>query len=133
MELASASTGRFRDGRLYFPADETKGRKERGVKLPTAVYEELRSIAGKRYIWESLPTNFVGCTSNGVGDGPGVETDYHPDRFKKWLQRQKRIYLKQNPTAKSFKLHNLRGTAMTKAKEAGISYEDAAGGVRVQP
>ena len=41
-------------------------------------------------------------------------------------QRQKRIYLKQNPTAKAFQLHNLRGTAMTKAKEAGISDEDAA-------
>jgi hypothetical protein len=41
-------------------------------------------------------------------------------------QREKRRYLKQNPQAKAFKLHNLRGTAMTRAKEAGISYEDAA-------
>ena len=34
--------------------------------------------------------------------------------------------LKRNPLAKKFKLHNLRGTAMTRAKEAGIRYEDAA-------
>ena len=127
MELASASTGALRDGRLYFPADETKGRKERGVKLPTAVYEELRSIAGKRFVWESFTDELRRVYhERGWLRAGRIETEYQPGRFRKWLQRQKRIYLKQNPTAKAFKLHNLRGTAMTRAKEAGISYEDAA-------
>jgi hypothetical protein len=51
---------------------------------------------------------------------------FEPMRLKKWLEREKRQYLKKNPTAKKFKLHNLRGTAMSKAKEAGIHFEDAA-------
>ncbi|MFO0892994.1 MAG: hypothetical protein U0790_28140 [Isosphaeraceae bacterium] len=127
MELASAFTDALRDGRLYFPADVTKGRKERGVKLPTSVYEELRSVAGKRYVWEAFADQLQRVyLDRGWRRAGRIKTDYQPGRFKKWLQRQKRIYLKQNPTAKAFKLHNLRGTAMTKAKEAGISYEDAA-------
>ena len=35
-------------------------------------------------------------------------------------------YLKTHPEAKKFKLHNFRGTAMSKALEAGVSYEHAA-------
>jgi integrase len=127
MELASASTDALRDGRLYFPADETKGRKERGVRLPAAVYEELRSIAGKQYVWECFADELRRVyLSRGWRRASRIEATYQPARFRKWLQRQKREYLKKNPTAKAFKLHNLRGTAMTRAKEAGISYEDAA-------
>jgi integrase len=127
MELTWASTDALRDGRIYFPAEETKGRKERGVKLPTAVYVELRSIAGKQYLWESFADQLRQVyLERGWRRAGRVEKVYHPSRFKKWLQRQKRIYLKQNTKAKAFKLQNLRGTAMTKAKEAGISYEDAA-------
>ena len=46
-------------------------------------------------------------------------------RLKKLLQREARDYFKitKNPR---YKLHNLRGTAMSKAKELGIRSEDAA-------
>lgn len=35
-------------------------------------------------------------------------------------------YLKANPNVKKFKLHNFRGTAMSRARMAGVSYDDAA-------
>lgn len=127
MELASASSADLRDGRLYFPADVTKGRKERGVKLPAAIYDGLRSLAGPRYVWEAFPAQLRRAyLGRGWKRAGRVEPDYRPIRLKKWMQREKRAYLKLNPSAKKFKLHNLRGTAMTRAKEAGISYEDAA-------
>lgn len=127
LELSSASTSELREGRLYFPADETKGRKERGVKLPSDVYQELEAIAGPRYLWESFPIELGRVYHDRGWKRAGrVEPEFRPVRLKKWLQREKRAYLKQNPSVKRFKLHNLRGTAMTKAKEAGISYEDAA-------
>jgi hypothetical protein len=127
MELALASTSELRDGRIYFPADETKGRKERGVRLPPAIYEELRSLSGARFVWEAFPEQLCRTyRERGWRRASRVEPEYRPVRLKKWLQREKRCYLKLHPKAKRFKLHNLRGTAMTKAKEAGISYEDAA-------
>ena len=55
-----------------------------------------------------------------------VGETFEPIRLKKWMEREKRQYLKKNPTVKKFKLHNLRGTAMSKAMEAGIHFEDAA-------
>ena len=127
MELASASSTDLRDGRLYFPADLTKGRKERGVKLPAVIYDELVSLAGPRHVWEAFPAQLRRAFDDRGWKRAGrVEPDFRPIRLKKWLQREKRTYLKRNPEAKRFKLHNLRGTAMTRAKEAGVSYEDAA-------
>jgi hypothetical protein len=35
-------------------------------------------------------------------------------------------YFRQNPGVKRFKLHNFRGTAMSQARMAGVSFDDAA-------
>ncbi len=127
MELASASRNDLRDGRLYFAAETTKGRKERGVKLPAAIYAELQSLAGPMFVWEAFPAQLRRAfQERGWLRAELIEPDFRPNRLKKWMQREKRTYLKLNPSAKKFKLHNLRGTAMTKAKVVGISYEDAA-------
>lgn len=127
-ELASAPTSDLRDGRLHFPADVTKGRKERAVKLPPAIYDELQASAGKKYVFEAFPAQLrLAFLARSWDRWAGmVSPDFEPSRFKKWLEREKRQYLKKNPSVKKFKLHNLRGTAMSKAKEAGIHFEDAA-------
>lgn len=91
MELASAASPDLREGRLYFPADVTKGRKERGVKLPAAIYEELRSLAGPRYVWESFPAGLRRAyLDRGWRRAGRVGPDFRPSRLKKWLQREKR-------------------------------------------
>jgi hypothetical protein len=43
-----------------------------------------------------------------------------------WLQYQVVEFRKDHPEVKKFKLHNFRGTAMSRARMAGISYDDAA-------
>src|SRR3954464_13048003 len=94
LELSSASSSELRDGRLYFPADETKGRKERGVRLPTAVYEEIRSLAGPQFIWEAFPSQLrQAFLDRGWRRSDRVEPDFRPSRLKKWMQREKRYYL----------------------------------------
>src|SRR5262249_28384898 len=51
-ELASVTTADLRDGRIYFPPELTKSRKERGVKLPPTIFEELLTIAGLQFVFE---------------------------------------------------------------------------------
>ena len=43
-----------------------------------------------------------------------------------WFQDRLAEYRKANPMARRYKLHNLRGTAMSKAKQAGVAYDAAA-------
>ena len=42
------------------------------------------------------------------------------------MENQAVLYFEERPEARKFKLHNLRGTAMSMAKMAGVSFEDAA-------
>jgi len=127
-ELAAAETANLKDGRLHFACEVAKGRKERGVRLPAAIYEELLSIAGPVFVFESFPALLrKALFARGLDRwAEMVASAFEPIRLKKWLEREKRQYLKKNPTVKKFKLHNLRGTAMSKAKEAGVHFEDAA-------
>ena len=51
---------------------------------------------------------------------------FTPYRLVNWLEDQVVEYLKAHPKVKKFKLHNFRGTAMSRARMAGVSYDDAA-------
>ena len=51
--------------------------------------------------------------------------DFAPHRLKSWIQGEAKLYF-QATKADRFKLHNLRGTAMSKARMAGVIEDDAA-------
>lgn len=51
--LQQVSSGQLLDSKLVFPADLTKGRKERTVPLPAALYASLEAIKGETWLWES--------------------------------------------------------------------------------
>jgi site-specific recombinase XerD len=53
-ELASAASDGLRDGRIRFEAQTAKGRKQRIVKLPPAIYAELQRLAGGRFVFEKF-------------------------------------------------------------------------------
>jgi integrase len=126
-ELASATTDGLQDGRIRFEAESTKGRKQRNVKLPPTLHEELKAIAGKKYVFGAFAGQLRkihikrGNPHHAVSVG-----DFSPGQLRAWLQDEKSLYFKKNPTAKPFKLHNLRGTAMSKARMAGVGFDDAA-------
>ena len=126
-ELASAMTEGLRDGRIRFEAETTKGRKERNVKLPSHIYDELTAIAGKKYVFEAFASQLKRVhIKRGNPHHAASTNNFSPDQLRAWIQNEKEQYFKQNPNAKKFKLHNFRGTAMSNARMAGVAYDDAA-------
>jgi integrase len=126
-ELAAARPGDLKDGRIIFIAQTNKGRKERAAILPVPVFEELRALAGTEYVFEAfseqLRTIYLdrGCSHHAERI-----KGYSPERLKDWLENEAQSFFKKHPERLKFKLHNLRGAAMTRAWMAGIKVEDAA-------
>ncbi len=125
-ELSSATTGNLRDGRLRFTSETTKGRKERACRLPPDVFEELQAIAGDDYVFEVFSEQLreIHKLRGSFHHAQSVR-DFSPPRLKNWIQKQARLYF-QKTGAEKFKLHNFRGTAMSRARMAGVTEDDAA-------
>ena len=54
-ELAGMPTDHLKEGRLTFDAVTAKGRKTRRSKLPTGLFDELRTISGPTFVFERFP------------------------------------------------------------------------------
>ena len=100
-ELAAAATANLRDGRLHIASEVAKGRKERGVRLPPAIYEELRAISGPVFVFEAFPAQLRKAYFARGWDrwAEMVDARFKPIRLKKWMEREKRQYLKKKPVA----------------------------------
>ncbi|MEN6496025.1 MAG: hypothetical protein ABFD16_17220 [Thermoguttaceae bacterium] len=53
-ELASLKTEDLKDGRIRFPADKTKGRKERTCLVSPTLFKQLQVVAGPVYVFEAF-------------------------------------------------------------------------------
>lgn len=125
-ELSSALSLNLREGRLYFPADATKGREERACLLPPALFDELRAIAGPTYVFERFSEELREVHRRKGNHQPAnAVRAFTPARLKRWMQDEAKNYFDKTK-ARKFKLHNFRGTAMSKARVAGVSADDAA-------
>jgi integrase len=122
-ELASATIDGLADGRICFEAQTAKGRKQRTCLLPPLLFDELKAGAGPRYVFERFAEE-LRAIHRGRGQAKAVK-DYTPRQLVKWLQAEAQGYFDKTG-AKKFKLHNLRGTAMSKARMAGVAESDAA-------
>lgn len=126
-ELAGLRTDRLRDGRLTFDADSAKGRKTRHSKVPTALFEELRAIAGPEFVFERFPDQLRDLLlKRGRPHQAGrVKFPFDPNRLVNWLQDRVVEFRRAHPEIPRFKLHNFRGTAMSRAMESGANYNEA--------
>ena len=125
-ELAHAKTEGLKDGRITFASHTTKGRKQRSCRLPVALYDELRKIAGDRYVFDTFADELRAVhRRRGKPHYADTVADFTPERLISWLRYQTREYFEVTK-AKQFKLHNFRGTAMSKARMAGVAESDAA-------
>jgi len=125
-ELCQTTTDSLRGGKIYFLSETTKGRRQRACKLPPAMYAELKALASPTYVFEGFSEQ-LRAIYNRRGESAHAKAikDYSPARLKRWIQDEVKLYF--TTTGKDrFKLHNLRATAMTRAREAGISVDDAA-------
>jgi hypothetical protein len=125
-ELASLRSNQLRDGRIVFPADITKGRKERKAILPPELFAELQGIAGPTYVWEKYAAQLIERRQALGKQTHMVSTDFAPARLKWWLQNELASYFKANPEAQRFTAHSFRKKAMTEAWRLGIPLEKAA-------
>ena len=110
-----------------FEATTAKGRKTRRSKLPEKLFEELQAVAGPTFVWENFPEQLRGVYLRRRRPNlAGCVADFDPKRLVNWFQDRLVEYRKAHPMARRYKLHNLRGTAMSRAKEAGVAYDAAA-------
>jgi len=123
-ELSAATT--LKAGRIYFTSETTKGRKQRACRLPTAIFAELEAIVGKEFVFQAFADQLRKVhRDRGRSHLAKVVKDYSPDRLVNWLHKQHAAYLEETG-ADYFKLHNFRGTAMSRARMAGVGEADAA-------
>ena len=125
-ELCQAGSDSLQGGKIYFLCETTKGRRQRACRLPPALYEELKSHAGPTYVFEKFSDQLRDIYKR-RGELAHAKTikDYTPARLKRWIQDEVKLYFTLTGKER-FKLHNLRATAMTRAREVGIPVDDAA-------
>jgi integrase len=58
-DITGLRSEQLRDGRIYFPAEEAKGREDRPAILPPALFAELRAAAGPIFVFESFHAGLV--------------------------------------------------------------------------
>ena len=96
-ELAAARPGDLKDGRITFIAQVNKGRKERAAILPIPIFEELKALAGREYVFEAfseqLRTIYLdrGCPHHAERI-----RGYSPERLKDWLENEAQLYFKKS-------------------------------------
>jgi integrase len=127
LELCSVQSSDFRDGRLTFEAVTTKGRKTRKAKLPESICREFEALAGPVYLWERYSEQLREFyRRKGEDNHAKCVKDFHPRRLKRFLQNEVTAYCQTHPDVRPFTIHDFRGTAMSTAKMAGVTYDEAA-------
>lgn len=130
-ELCAAS--KLKDGRIVFEAETTKGRKERRCLLPAEIFTELKAIAGKTFLFERFADELREIhTRRGNLPHAARVKEFAPSRLKKWLEDEAKLYF-ETTGADRFKLHNFRGTFITRARMAGMTADDIAHAAGVSP
>ncbi|MES1213644.1 MAG: hypothetical protein ABUL64_03575, partial [Singulisphaera sp.] len=125
-ELAAATRGQLSDGRIRFTSDTTKGRKERSCRLPVTLYHELEAVAGDQFVFEAFADQLRKVhRARGRENHAKLVNDFSPRQLVNWLQHEAQTYFEATG-AEYFKLHNFRGTAMSRARMAGVTESDAA-------
>ena len=125
-ELASAGSEGLKEGRITFASETTKGRRQRSCLLPAPLFAELRAMAGPTFVFERFTPELRAIhLRRGYPNHARATRDFQPDRLVGWLQDQNSRYF-ETTKAPRFKLHNLRGTAMSRARMAGVAESDAA-------
>jgi integrase len=125
MDLCSLKSGQLRGGDLVFPADLTKGRKERAVPLPEDLYASLDAFKGATWLWENyLPGLHAAIKAKGWPTHQ-LNMEFSPQRLYYWVETLFSDYRKANPDRAVLTTHMFRKRAFTKAWEAGIDMRQA--------
>jgi integrase len=120
MDLCGLKSGQLRAGRLVFPADLTKGRKERAVPLPDDLFAALDACKGKTWLWEGyLPGLKVALKAKGFPTHQ-LNPQFSPQRLYYWVETLFADYRKAHADRPTLTTHMFRKRAFTMAWQAGV-------------
>jgi len=125
MDLCSLKSSQLRDGRLVFPANLTKGRKERSVPMPDELAAVVDAFKGKKWLWENyLPGLRTALAAKGFPTHQ-LNEEFAPHRLYFWIETLFADYKKANKDQPNLTTHMFRKRAFTKAWETGIDVRHA--------
>jgi len=126
MDLCSLKSGQLRGGRLVFPADLTKGRKERAVPLPEDLSVALDAFKGKTWLWENyLPGLKTALKAKGFPTHQ-LNPEFSPQRLYFWVETLFADYRNAHKDQPTLTTHMFRKRAFTMAWQAGVDPRRAA-------
>jgi integrase len=126
MDLCSLRSAQLHGGKIVFPAELTKGRKERAVPLPTDVYASLDAIKGETWLWESYPSGLKAALKAKGYPTHQLNPEFSPQRLYFWVETLFSDYRKTFPDRPRLTSHMFRKRAFTKAWDAGVDPRRAA-------
>lgn len=123
----------MKDGKLLFTADTTKARKQRVAVLPDDLFQSLRRIAGRTYLWESYATDLPTYLKRRGVPTHRIVPAFDPQRLNWWAKDEVDDFNKQHPDRPKMKSHDFRKRAVTEAHRAGLDVDTAAAAVGMSP
>ena len=120
MDLCALKSAQLREGRLIFPPDLTKGRKERAVPLPDDLYQALDAFKGKTWLWEHYPTGLKAALQAKGWPTHQLNPEFDPQRLYYWVGLLFSDYHKKYPDLPKLTSHMFRKRAFTRAWQAGV-------------
>ena len=126
MDLCGLASGQLRAGRIVFPADQTKGRKERALPLPPDLFAALDAYKGPRWLWEAYPPGLKVALMALGHPTHWLNPAFGPERLYYWVEALFADYRKAFPGRPPLTSHMFRKRAFTLAWEKGVDARRAA-------
>lgn len=126
MDLCSLKSVQLVGERLVFPADLTKGRKERAVPLPKDLFASLDAFKGDTWLWENYIPGLKAALRAKGWPTHQLKEEFAPTRLYSWVETQFSDYRKAHPDMPRFTTHMFRKRAFTMAWNRGIDPRRAA-------
>jgi len=108
-DVCSLKSMQLREGRLYFPADVTKGRKARAVPLPADLFAALEATKGPGHLWESYPVGLKAVLERKSWPTHQLKLAFSPMRMVGWVMTIFADYNSDHPNAPRLKSHGCNG------------------------
>lgn len=125
MDLCSLRSVQLQPERLVFPANVTKGRKDRAVPLPSDLASALDAFKGKTWLWENyVPGLRAALEAKGFPTHQMID-EFSPQRLYFWIETLFADYRKAHKDRPVLTSHMFRKRAFTMAWQAGIDVRHA--------
>jgi integrase len=125
MDLCSLKSSQLQPGRLIFPANLTKGRKERRVPMPNDLYGALNAFKGKTWLWEKYVSGLRAVLESKEHPTHQMIDEFSPQRLYHWIETVFADYRRLNKDRPALTTHMFRKRAFTMAWQAGVDVRHA--------